>query len=180
MNIGEEICGEWLRHLRGCDFVQYNVRTKAVQGEIDVVGINLKDRIVYACEVAVHLVTGLQYTRNSQPDNVPRLTAKFKKDVDYLRSAFPKYRHVLMLWSPVVRNQRTGSKHNQMADVEAVVAALAEEPYGVEVLTIVNQGFKDAVDALRAHAAGESKELGSTVMRLLQVEERLKRHLSLS
>lgn len=27
MNIGEEICGEWLRHLKGCDFVQYNVRT---------------------------------------------------------------------------------------------------------------------------------------------------------
>src|SRR4029453_5592945 len=76
MNIGEEICGEWLRHMKGCDFVQYNVRTTPVQGEIDVVGINLEKHAVYACEVAVHLVTGLQYVKANQPDNVSRLTAK--------------------------------------------------------------------------------------------------------
>ena len=39
MNIGEEICGEWLRHVKGCEFVQYNVRTADVHGEIDVIGI---------------------------------------------------------------------------------------------------------------------------------------------
>ena len=60
MNIGEEICGEWLRHIKGCDFVQYNVQTHDAQGEIDVIGINLDERIVYACEVAIHLITGLQ------------------------------------------------------------------------------------------------------------------------
>jgi len=89
VNIGEEICGEWLRHTRGCDFVQYNVRTIEVQGEIDVVGINLEKRTVYACEVAVHLVTGLQYVKGNQPDNVLRLTHKLRKDVAYLRQGFP-------------------------------------------------------------------------------------------
>ncbi|MFA5908083.1 MAG: hypothetical protein WC815_04825 [Vicinamibacterales bacterium] len=63
MNIGEEICGEWLRHVAGCDFVQYNLKTSDVQGEIDVIGICLASRTVYACEVAIHLVTGLQYVK---------------------------------------------------------------------------------------------------------------------
>lgn len=176
MNIGEEICGEWLRHMKGCDFVQYNVRTIEVQGEIDVVGINLQTRTVYACEAAVHLVTGLQYVKDNRPDNVPRLKSKLKKDIVYLRKAFPDYQHVLMLWSPVVRNQRAGSKHNQADDVRAIVAALAEES-GVEVVPIINEEFQRVLDELRAHARKETKEMGSTVMRLLQVEEHLKRHL---
>jgi hypothetical protein len=59
MNIGEEICGEWLRHVKKCEFIQYNLKTPNVQGEIDVIGLNMKNRVVYACEVAIHLITGL-------------------------------------------------------------------------------------------------------------------------
>lgn len=176
MNVGEEICGEWLRRVKGCAFVQYNVRTTAVQGEIDVVGINLEKRTVYACEVAVHLLTGLQYVKANQPDNVSRLTAKLRKDNAYLRKAFDEYDHVLMLWSPVVRDQRPGAKHNQMADVQAVVKALAQDP-GVPVELIINHAFQKALDELRADARRETSEMASTVMRFLQVEERLKLHL---
>ena len=93
MNIGEEICGEWLRHVCRCEFIQYNLKTPDIQGEIDVIGINLSDHIVYACEVAIHLVTGLQYVKENRPDNVPRLTTKFCKDVKYIQKAFPKYKH---------------------------------------------------------------------------------------
>lgn len=57
----EEICGEWLRHFCKCEFIQYNLKTPDIQGEIDVIGINLSDHIVYVCEVAIHLVTGLRY-----------------------------------------------------------------------------------------------------------------------
>lgn len=177
MNIGEEICGEWLRHTKGCDFVQYNVHTTEVQGEIDVVGINLEKRIVYACEVAVHLVTGLQYVKANQPDNVKRLTAKLRKDNDYLCRAFPDYQHVLMLWSPVVRSPGAKAKHNQSNDVRAVCDALIKDA-GVKVVPIVNHAFQKALDDLRLHARGQSKEMGSTVMRFLQVEERLKLHLA--
>jgi hypothetical protein len=46
------------------------LKTPDVQGEIDVIGISLANRTVYACEVAVHLVTGLQYVKDSRPDNV--------------------------------------------------------------------------------------------------------------
>jgi hypothetical protein len=176
MNVGEEICGEWLRHVRGCEFVQYNLKTTEVQGEVDVIGLNMKERTVYACEVAIHLITGLQYTKEKRPDNVPRLTAKFRKDIQYLRTAFPEYQHVLMLWSPIVKNQRDGSKYNQMADVQQIVDNIqAECRIGVELM--INEDFRTALKKLRSVAGTTSKELDSSVMRYLQVEERLAAHL---
>ena len=172
MNIGEEICGEWLRHIKGCEFVQYNLKTTAVQGEIDVIGINLAERTVYVCEVATHLITGLQYA-----DNVPRLLAKFRKDIDYAEQAFPDHRHVFMFWSPVVRNQKAGSKNNQLSDVQEVAAVLERER-GVTLQTVINERFHEALTAMRAYAASQTRELDSAVMRYLQVEEHLAKHLA--
>lgn len=34
----------YLEHLKGCDFIQKNLYTPDAQGEIDVVGINLKKK----------------------------------------------------------------------------------------------------------------------------------------
>ncbi len=176
VNIGEEICGEWLRHVRKCDFVQYNLKTTDVQGEIDVIGINLAERIVYGCEVAVHLITGLQYVKDKRPDNVPRLTGKFRKGIAYIRKAFPEYGHVFMLWSPVVKNQRTGSKYNQLEDVQQIVDIIKGE-LDANVEPVINEKFQAVLDSLRAVAQEETKELDSSVVRLLQVEEHLRRHL---
>jgi hypothetical protein len=176
MNIGEDICGEWLRHIKGCEFIQYNLKTPDVQGEIDVIGLNMKTRTVYACEVAIHLFTGLQYNKNSQPDNVRRLTAKFKKDVAYVRNNFKDYNHIFMLWSPIVRNQKAGSKHNQLAHV-AKIAKNLESELQAKLELIINQKFQEALKSLREVARKTSKELDSSVMRYLQVEERLAAHL---
>ena len=179
MNIGEEICGEWLQHVRGCEFVQYNLKTPDVQGELDVIGINLVARTVYACEIAIHLITGLQYVRGKRPDNVPRLTAKFRKDIAYIRKAFPDYTHVFMLWSPVVRNQRAGSRYNQINDVRQIVETIKSE-LGAIIEPVINEAFMEALASLREVAGRETKELDSSVMRVLQVEEHLARHLKLS
>ena len=176
MNIGEEICGEWLRHLGGCEFVQYNLRTPDVQGEIDVIGINLKKHKVYACEVAVHLITGLKYVKDGQPDNVARLKAKFAKDIHYIKKAFPGYNHIFMFWSPVVKNQRHGAKHNQVKDVQRIIADIRRS-HRVTIEAVINDTFLDALQALRDAAARETKELDSTVLRFLQIEEHLKKHL---
>lgn len=176
MNIGEEICGEWLRHIKGCEFVQYNLRTPDVQGEIDVIGISLANRTVYACEVAIHLVTGLQYVKDNRPDNVPRLVAKFRKDIEYIKKTFPEYKHVFMFWSPVVKNQRSGAKYNQIDDVQRIVETIRSD-LGATIQPIINEKFKEALDSLRKVAATETKELDSSVTRLLQVDEHLAKHL---
>jgi hypothetical protein len=176
MNIGEEICGEWLRHVKKCEFIQYNLKTPDTQGEIDVIGLDIKNRIVYACEVAIHLVTGLQYNKNAQPDNVPRLTAKFRKDILYVRKNFEDFKHVFMLWSPIVRNQKRGSKYNQVQDTQEIAKKIKDE-LNAKIEVMINGQFQDALVALRGAARNTSKELDSSVMRYLQVEERLVMHL---
>ncbi|WP_279147231.1 hypothetical protein [Photobacterium carnosum] len=41
-NPGEELVGEYLKHILGCDFVEYNLYTPNIQGEIDVVASILR------------------------------------------------------------------------------------------------------------------------------------------
>ncbi len=91
MNIGEEIVSVYLQYIRGCEFIQQNLYTPDVQGEIDVVGINLKSKELYVCEVAIHLTTGLRYVKEKQPNNVNKLIDKFSKDIEYAQKYFPDY-----------------------------------------------------------------------------------------
>lgn len=123
------------------------------------------------------MVTGLQYVKDNRPDNVPRLTAKFRKGIEYLRRAFKDYKHEFMLWSPVVKNQRAGAKYNQIDDIRAIVETIKNE-FGVVIEPIINKKFMDALGALRGVARDTTRELDSHVLRFLQVEEHLKKHLN--
>ena len=98
-NLGEEIVAAYLQYIKGCEFIQQNLYTPDVQGEIDVVGIDLETKTIYVCEVAIHLATGLYYV----PSNVIKLTEKFSKDIEYANKYFPDYTRQFMLWSPIVR-----------------------------------------------------------------------------
>ena len=57
IGLGEEITAAYLRYIKGCEFIQQNLYTPDVQGEIDVVGIHLELSTIYVCEVALHLVS---------------------------------------------------------------------------------------------------------------------------
>src|SRR5205823_1362726 len=105
--------------------IQYNLYPPGVQGEIDVVAVNFREKVVYVCEVAVHMVTGLQYVKDRQPDTIDRLIKKFDKDIDYAEKAFPDYTHVFMLWSPIVRSSAPNAKHDQMKAVDEICTQLA-------------------------------------------------------
>lgn len=177
LNVGEEICGEYLRRVMNCDFIRYNTKLTDVQGEIDVVGINLASKIVYACEVVVHLPSGMMYYKKGKIANVEVLTSKFRKDFEYLRDEFPNYKKVLMLWSPIVKNQKPGSKNNQSDDVQNIVERVKKST-GIIVQTIINNSYQDSLNELRKIAGKESKALDSPFMRYLQIEEYLKKHLN--
>ena len=118
-NPGEELVGSYLREVLECDFVEFNLRTRFVQGEIDVVGINTAKKKVYICEVATHLA-GLQYVKERRPDNVERFVKKFEKDIEYSRRYLPEFEKVFMLWSPIVRTAKDGSQYNQMNDIDQI------------------------------------------------------------
>jgi len=175
-NAGEELAGNYLRWVMKCDFVEYNLSTKAVQGEIDVVGINLEKKLVYVCEVATHLETGLQYVKGGQPDNVERLIKKFDKDIKYANEFFKDYKKIFMLWSPIVKSTKEGSKHNQMRDVEEIKNTLNEK-FNINLELIINGKFLECLQELRNVAKEKTQTIPTTIMRFLQIDEKTKEYV---
>lgn len=177
MNVGEQLVSSYLRHLKGCEFIQTNLYTVESQGEIDVVGINLKERKVYVCEVAIHLTTGLQYVKDKRPNNVAKLVEKFTRDIAYARKFLAEYDHEFMLWSPIVRDTKGSATYNQVGHLAEIRAQLLAST-GVELTCVVNEDFYQALKDMRAYAGRKTEELKCPLMRLLQIEELLGRHVS--
>jgi len=175
-NIGEELTGLYLQIERNCSFVQYNVYTPHTQGEIDVIAINFKDKIVYVCEVAVHLVTGIMYVKNAQPDTQDRMIKKFNKDIDYAEEEFPDYNRIYMLWSPIVKESSPNAKYDQMKAVQAVQAHILEAR-GVEIELVINEKYKECLMKLKEYAASRTEDLKSPLLRVFQLEALLDKHL---
>ncbi len=176
MNVGEELVAAYLQYIKGCEFTQTNLYTVDVQGEIDVVGINLITRELYVCEVAIHLPTGLYYVKDGQPNNVNKLVEKFRRDIEYANKYLPDYRKHFMLWTPIVKKSGQRAKHNQMRDVEEIRAILEEE-HGIEIDLVINERFLSCMKEMRDYARGQTKELKSPVLRLMQIEEYLAKHV---
>lgn len=101
-NTGEVLVASYLQHVRGCEFLHTNLYTVEAQGEIDVVGINLREHKVYIAEVATHLTTGLMYVKDNKTNNVQKLTDKFSRNIAYAERFFPDYDRHYMPWSPIL------------------------------------------------------------------------------
>lgn len=179
INVGEQLVASYLQYIRGCEFIQTNLYTVESQGEIDVVGINLRERKVYICEVAVHLSTGLQYVKDKRPNNVQKLTDKFSRDIVYANKYLAEYERHFMLWSPVVKQGRVSAIYDQIGHL-ATIAENIRKAYELEIEFIVNQRFRDCLGELRAFARRTTADIKCPVIRLLQIEEHLERHLARS
>jgi hypothetical protein len=176
MNVGEEIVAAYLHYVKHCEFIQQNLYTPDVQGEIDVVGINLKKKELYVCEVAVHLTTGLRYVKDRQPNNVQKLTDKFGKDIEYAKKYFHGYKMNFMLWSPIVKYSGEETKHDQMRDIEQIGSNIRRK-HEVEIDFKINDKFSECLADLKRCAAKETKESKSVILRYMQVEHYLNKHL---
>lgn len=177
MNVGEELVAAYLEHIKGCEFVQKNLYTDE-QGEIDVVGIDLSTKTVYVCEVALHLTSGLRYVNQKlkRPDTFNVLVKKFGRDITYANKYFADYNKIFMLWSPIVKTSGIDAKTNQMDDVEDVIDELAKQ-YSIKLEVVINKRFYDCIQEMRSYAKKETKEIKNPVLRMLQVEEYLKKHI---
>lgn len=126
MNIGEQLVSDYLECIKECDFIQKNLQIPENQGEIDVIGINLKKKEIFVCEVAIHLTVGLQYTKSGKPNNVDKICEKLSRDIEYTHKYFPDYKQYFMFWTPVVKNT-PNAKNNQMKDVRDIKARILEK-----------------------------------------------------
>lgn len=176
MNIGEEIVAAYLQYIKQCEFTQQNLYTPDTQGEIDVVGINLKTKKLYVCEVAIHLTTGLMYVKNGKTNNVNKLTEKLSKDIEYAQKYFPDYEKHFMFWSPVVKFAGKKAKNNQMRDIDQIRKNI-DKKYKVKIEFIINESFDSCLKEMKEYAKKETKELKSIVLRYMQIEAYLEKHL---
>jgi len=174
-NLGEEMCGEYLNHIKECEFISYNIINPDIQGEIDVVGINLETREIYICEVAIH-TSGLQYVTNKRPDDFNRFAAKFDKDVAYAKKYFSDYHIKPMLWSPIVRISGPAAKYNTYKELQRLVSYI-QKKYNLTLELVINENFLRVIDELKNYAKSESSEFKSSVMRMFQIEGTLDKHL---
>ncbi len=176
-NPGEELVGSYLREVCKCDFVEYNLPARFTQGEIDVVGINTEKKTVYLCEVATHLETGLQYTKANRPDNIGRFVKKFQTDITYANKYFGEFKKVFMLWSPIVRTSKEGFLYNQMNHISEIQKTI-KEGFGIDLDIRINEEFMKCIEELRKVALTKPEEIKTPILRFLQIEEKLKAHIS--
>lgn len=177
LNVGEQIVSSYLRYIEQCNFIETNVYTGKKQGEIDVIGLNTKKSEVYICEVTVH-IGGLQYVnfKNNQTDNVPKLTDKFSKATEYARNYFDKYDQHFMFWSPIVTDSKGKLENNQMRHLEEIQANIRDR-YEIDVECIVNEKFQECLVEIRNYAKTSSENFQCPLMRLMQIEEHLGKHV---
>ena len=173
LDIGEQIVGTWLKEIKGCEFVEYGVKTTG-QGEIDVVGLCLKEKHAYLCEVATH-VQGLWYA-DSTGDTVKKLLDKFRRAADWAESHLNKVQCTYMLWTPALTRPKSKSKLDSFGAVEQVKAELKQKDRDFEVVT--NEGYQEALESLRERASKITSNPSSPVLRLMQIEESNKRMTS--
>ena len=160
--MGEYIVGAYLKLIKECDFIEYSVRRpgghRAGLNELDVMGLDFKNKTAYLCEVATHL-EGLNYGSGGTP-TVERIGKKYAQLREYaeshLPSTFPK-RH-FMFWSPVV---------------SAGVAEELKQIKGLEL--VINEDYAACVDELLKQARSITYDTGNPAFRIFQILGHLRR-----
>ncbi len=176
--VSEEICGDYLKEVLQCDFVEYNIRTTLTQGEIDVIGVRLSDRTVYLCEVAAH-IDGLGYSKNGVPDDYNRFKNKFRKSLQYAENKLPDFNNInLMIWSPIVKISGDKAKYCVYKELKRLQEDIFKETK-INIDLVINQHFEYKLNELRKVASKQTTNFSSRIMRYFQIEEFLNKHLTL-
>jgi len=159
--MGEYAVGAYLKIIKGCDFVDYNVRRPGggLRGldEFDVIGLDFRNKVAYLCEVTTH-ITGLLYGTGNE-STVERVRQKYEKQREYAEdhlSSFPT-RH-FMFWSPVVPEGYITQELQRIQDMELVI----------------NREYKARIDELREVARKKANDEGNPFFRVLQILEHLR------
>jgi len=160
---GELFVGAYLRIIRRCPIVQYNMRDEArgAQSEVDVLGLDYAGKALYVCEVITHIGGALYSGPNSKDETVKRVSEKFNRHRSWVSAAFPEFPGpVFMLWSPYVP---VGAKTAAFEDM----AATWPGPGSLELR--INGNYAEAMRELVASAGREEKQRGEEFYRMLQL-----------
>jgi len=160
VEMGEYVVGAYLKIVNCCDFVEYNVRRPegglAGLDELDVIGLDFKNKVAYLCEATTH-IRGLLYKDNRT--TVERIKQKYEKQRKYAKDHLPDFpsRH-FMFWSPVVP--------------EGYITQNLQKNKGLEL--IINEEYTSRVNELRQKAKKMKNDTGNPFFRTLQILEHLR------
>ena len=153
-DIGEYIVGAYLKIIKECDFVDYNVRPPGggLEGlnELDVVGLDFKNKIAYLCEATTH-IRGVLY--NDNRTTVERIKTKYERQKEYANKYlldFPS--RCFMFWSPVVPNGYITRELGKIGGLELVI----------------NGKYAQYIDELRKKAKELTHDVGNPFFRMLK------------
>ena len=154
-NIGELIVGAYLQEIEGCDFVIYNTRLPGggQDGlrELDVVGLKLKDKVAYLCEVTTH-IGGMGY-QGGNPGAVKKIKEKHASQKKYAAENLEGFQHRFMFWSPYVP-----------------VGYITEHLEKIESLELViNVEYTARIEKLQAKAKATKHQTSNAAFRMLQI-----------
>lgn len=157
---GEYLVGAYLKLVEECDVVDYNVRTPGGglegRGELDVVGLNFKNKTAYICEVTTHIL-GLLY--KNKVESVERVRRKHDRQRQYAKNFLSIFKtHRFMFWSPVVPK---GYLTTNLAKIE-------------NLDLVINGRYKDCIEELRKLARTATHETQNSSFRVLQILEHLR------
>lgn len=160
-DVGEYIVGAYLKIIKECTVVDYNVRFPGggLKGlnELDVIGLDFKRKAAYLCEVTTH-IRGVLYKDNKT--TVEKIRSKHDVQKEYAEAFLTDFpSKVYMFWSPVVPK-----------------GFITEELQLINSLELmINQEYTRCIDELREKAKVMTNDAGNPFFRMLQILESLKR-----
>jgi hypothetical protein len=160
--MGEYIVGAYLKLIKKCDFIEYSVRRPgghlAGLNELDVMGLDFKNKTAYLCEVTTH--QGGALYGSSKSGTIETIKKKYTQIREYAEShlpaTFPK--HHFMFWSPVV---------------SAGVAKELKRIKGLEL--VINENYAACVDELLEQARSITYDTGNPAFWIFQILGHLRR-----
>lgn len=158
--IGEYIVGAYLKIIKECDFVDYNVRPPGggLEGlnELDVIGLDFKNKIAYLCEATTH-IRGLLYKDNKT--TVKKIKTKYNKQEKYAKKYLSFFsKQYFKFWSPVVP--------------KGYITKELEKVNGLKL--VINEKYTNCMDELKVKAKELTNDTGNAFFRMLQILEHLK------
>lgn len=170
----EQIAWDYLRFIRNCSFINYNVQIgnkndNISQWEIDVIGINFEERKIFVSEVAVHLQTGLRYTSKKGGKTINASAEKFKekilKNQSYIKNYFSNMEATYQIWSPIIRLET-------LKELQQMIEVLSSEN-NIKIELISWEKYLKYINELKEYAWKQGRQFDSPIMRAYQIEQAL-------
>lgn len=153
-DVGEYLVGAYLQLINNCDVVDYNVRPPGGGleglGELDVIGLDLKQQKAYVCEVTTH-IRGVLYKDNQT--TVVRIKKKHERQKSYAEKYLSQFQCEFMFWSPVVP---VGYITKHLAEID-----------GLQL--VINGRYKNCINHLQNLAESTTHDARNPVFRVLQI-----------